>query len=226
MNKRVVRALVGGAMLRHRRRERRERSNQPASPVLRPKPRARPRSTRPSQARPDARAVRQAAASVRAAAQGDLEGAVRRHLDGDLRLRHRLFLSRHLADPAPGRRPARVRLRDRAGQREGAAQRLCRRLGQQRLLPQHRPDLRRDRPRSPASGSSRWRDKLTVDLGYIRYNYPGATSDLFFDFNEFGLVVGYDFGVAQVSGAVRYSPNFFANSGIAWYKWAPGSPCR
>ncbi len=62
--------------------------------------------------------------------------------------------------------------------------------------------------------------KLTVDLGYTRYNYPGAAGDLFFDFNEFALVVGYDFGVAQVSGAVRYSPNFYGNSGIAWYKWA------
>jgi len=63
-------------------------------------------------------------------------------------------------------------------------------------------------------------DKLTFDLGYIRYNYLGAPSDLFYDFNEFGLVAGYDFGVAQVSAAVRYSPNFFANSGNAWYKWA------
>jgi uncharacterized protein (TIGR02001 family) len=62
-------------------------------------------------------------------------------------------------------------------------------------------------------------DKLTFDLGYIRYNYLGAPADLFYDFNEFGLVVGYDFGVAQLQGAVRYSPNFFANSGIAWYKW-------
>ena len=62
-------------------------------------------------------------------------------------------------------------------------------------------------------------DKLTGDLGYIRYNYLGAPADLFYDFNEFGLVLGYDFGVAQIQGAVRYSPNFFANSGIAWYKW-------
>lgn len=62
-------------------------------------------------------------------------------------------------------------------------------------------------------------DKLTGDLGYIRYNYLGAPSDLFYDFNEFGLVLGYDFGVIQIQGAVRYSPNFFANSGIAWYKW-------
>ena len=63
-------------------------------------------------------------------------------------------------------------------------------------------------------------DKLTFDLGYIRYNYLGAASNLFYDFNEFGLVGGYDFGVAQLSAAVRYSPNFYANSGIAWYKWA------
>ena len=61
--------------------------------------------------------------------------------------------------------------------------------------------------------------KLTADLGYIRYNYLGAPSDLFYDFNEFGLVLGYDFGVAQLQGAVRYSPNFYANSGNAWYKW-------
>lgn len=63
-------------------------------------------------------------------------------------------------------------------------------------------------------------DKFTADLGYIRYNYLSAPSSLFYDFSEFGLVLGYDFGVAQLQGAVRYSPNFFANSGIAWYKWA------
>jgi uncharacterized protein (TIGR02001 family) len=64
-------------------------------------------------------------------------------------------------------------------------------------------------------------DKLTADLGYIRYNYLGSDAGpLFYDFNEFGLVVGYDFGVVALSGAVRYSPNFFANSGRAWYKWA------
>ena len=63
-------------------------------------------------------------------------------------------------------------------------------------------------------------DKLTFDLGYIRYNYLSAPSSLFYDFNEFGLVAGYDFGVAQLSAAVRYSSNFFANSGNAWYKWA------
>jgi len=63
-------------------------------------------------------------------------------------------------------------------------------------------------------------NKLTFDLGYIRYNYLSAPAALSYDFNEFGLVAGYDFGFAQLSLAARYSPNFFANSGIAWYKWA------
>ena len=63
-------------------------------------------------------------------------------------------------------------------------------------------------------------DKLTFDLGYIRYNYLGADSTFQLGFNEIGLVVGYDFGPVALSGAVRYSPNFFANSGNAWYKWA------
>ncbi len=62
--------------------------------------------------------------------------------------------------------------------------------------------------------------KLTADLGYIRYNYPGAFGTLQLDFDEFGLVLGYDFGPVQLSGALRYAPNFFANSGAAWYKWA------
>jgi uncharacterized protein (TIGR02001 family) len=62
--------------------------------------------------------------------------------------------------------------------------------------------------------------KLTADVGYIRYTYPGSTSTLMLDFSEFGLVLGYDFGPVQLSGAIRYSPEFFAASGNAWYKWA------
>lgn len=63
-------------------------------------------------------------------------------------------------------------------------------------------------------------NKLTFDLGYIRYSYLGSDPNLLYDFNEWGLVAGYDFDVVQVSGALRYSPNFYANSGVAWYKWA------
>ena len=39
--------------------------------------------------------------------------------------------------------------------------------------------------------------KFTADLGYIRYNYPGANANLMLDFNEFGLVLGYDFGPSR-----------------------------
>lgn len=63
-------------------------------------------------------------------------------------------------------------------------------------------------------------NKFTADLGYIRYNYPGAIEQLQLGFNEFGLVLGWDFGPVALQGAVRYSPNFFGNSGRAWYKWA------
>jgi uncharacterized protein (TIGR02001 family) len=62
-------------------------------------------------------------------------------------------------------------------------------------------------------------DKLTFDLGYIRYNYMGAVPQAQLAFNEFGFVAGYDFDIFAFSAAIRYSPNFFANSGNAWYKW-------
>jgi len=62
-------------------------------------------------------------------------------------------------------------------------------------------------------------ERLTFDLGFVRYNYLSAPADLYYDFNEFGLAVGYDFGLFQAKAAVYHSPNFYANSGIAWYKW-------
>src|SRR5882757_952772 len=62
-------------------------------------------------------------------------------------------------------------------------------------------------------------DKLTFDLGYIRYNYMGVVQASQLPFNEFGFVAAYDFDIFAISAAIRYSPNFFANSGNAWYKW-------
>ena len=90
-----------------------------------------------------------------------MEGPVRRHVHRDLRRGHRLFVSRHLADPASGRVPARLHLRDAHGQRERGAQRLCRRLGQQRLFRQHQSHHRRDRPhrRPQAEGAQRQADR-------------------------------------------------------------------
>ncbi|QQS14361.1 MAG: hypothetical protein IPK81_09445 [Rhodospirillales bacterium] len=63
-------------------------------------------------------------------------------------------------------------------------------------------------------------EKLLIDLGWIGYRYPGALKAARLPFDEFGGQLTYDFGFAQLSGQVRYSPNFFANSGDAWYKGA------
>ena len=62
--------------------------------------------------------------------------------------------------------------------------------------------------------------KLTFDLGFLRYFYLNAPSDLSYNFSEFGLVADYNFDVFQVKAALYYSPNMFADSGVGWYKWA------
>ena len=58
---------------------------------------------------------------------------------------------------------------------------------------------------------------FTYDIGGIYYAYPGADSNLDYDFAEGALALGYDFDVAAVSAAVNYSPDYFANSGDATY---------
>lgn len=58
---------------------------------------------------------------------------------------------------------------------------------------------------------------FTYDLGGIYYAYPGADSDLDYDFAEAAASVGYDFGVAALSTAVNYSPDYFAGSNDATY---------
>ena len=62
--------------------------------------------------------------------------------------------------------------------------------------------------------------KLSFDFGYIRYLYPGVAADLAYDYGELNLNVGYDFGIATLTGRVRYSPNSFGNSGNSWNKRA------
>jgi uncharacterized protein (TIGR02001 family) len=62
-------------------------------------------------------------------------------------------------------------------------------------------------------------EKLSFDLGFARVNYLGVAPERNFNYSEFNLTAGYDFGFAQLSAAVHYSPNFFADSGVAWYKW-------
>lgn len=58
---------------------------------------------------------------------------------------------------------------------------------------------------------------FAYDLGVIYYQYPGADSDLNYDFLEAAGSLGYDFGVAALSGSVNYSPEFFGDTGDAVY---------
>lgn len=52
----------------------------------------------------------------------------------------------------------------------------------------------------------------------IYYSYPSAAGRLNYDYVEGGLSGGYDFGLASVTAAVNYSPDYFASTGAAWYK--------
>jgi uncharacterized protein (TIGR02001 family) len=63
-------------------------------------------------------------------------------------------------------------------------------------------------------------NRLSIDVGYIRYNYLAAPVELGYNYGDFMLLVGYDFDVFQINGKIRYSPNSFGNSGNAWNKRA------
>ncbi len=58
---------------------------------------------------------------------------------------------------------------------------------------------------------------FNYDLGVLYYSYPGAESDLDYDFVEFSGALGYDFDVAALSGSINYSPDFFGSTGDAFY---------
>jgi uncharacterized protein (TIGR02001 family) len=57
------------------------------------------------------------------------------------------------------------------------------------------------------------KDKLAVDVGYIRYFYPGSPPNFAYEYGELSLNIEYDFGVASLAGRVRFSPNSFGSSG-------------
>ena len=58
---------------------------------------------------------------------------------------------------------------------------------------------------------------LSWNAGFIYYSYPGASSSLNYDFWEVQGSLGYDFGVAAVTGSFNYSPDNFGESGNAYY---------
>lgn len=60
-------------------------------------------------------------------------------------------------------------------------------------------------------------DKLGLDLGVIRYLYVDKPSNADMNYTEYKLVGTYDFGYVVPTAGVYYSPEFFSNSGDAYY---------
>jgi len=55
------------------------------------------------------------------------------------------------------------------------------------------------------------------DVGFIYYAYPGADSNLNYDYVEAQGAVSYDFGPAAATFSLNYSPDNFGESGDAFY---------
>ncbi|MDF2367225.1 TorF family putative porin [Sneathiella sp.] len=60
-------------------------------------------------------------------------------------------------------------------------------------------------------------DMFSWDLSAIYYTYPGADSSLNYDFFEIAPSIGYDFGFMAVNAGLNYSPEYFGDSGDAYY---------
>jgi uncharacterized protein (TIGR02001 family) len=58
---------------------------------------------------------------------------------------------------------------------------------------------------------------LMYDVNVIYYWYPGARNSQDFEFYEPGGSLAYDFGFAVPKVGLRWSPEFFADSGDAYY---------
>ena len=67
-------------------------------------------------------------------------------------------------------------------------------------------------------------ESFAVDVGGIYYWYPGADSDLDYDFYEGNVGATYAFSNgAEVGGRFSYSPEFFGDTGSAYHYEANGS---
>lgn len=58
---------------------------------------------------------------------------------------------------------------------------------------------------------------FSADLGILGYYYPGANENLNYDYYEYQLTLGYNFGFMLLRGSVNYTPDNFADSGDATY---------
>jgi uncharacterized protein (TIGR02001 family) len=79
---------------------------------------------------------------------------------------------------------------------------------------------------APGEGSVEWDvyggykgtlGKFTYDVGAIGYLYPGTDKALNYQWWEASAKVGYDFGVAAVSGGISYTPDYFGGLEDSWY---------
>lgn len=56
-----------------------------------------------------------------------------------------------------------------------------------------------------------------VAVGYIYYSYPGSGSAANYNFHEGNFYLSKDFGLAKAKAGINWSPNFFGDTGDAYY---------
>ncbi len=61
------------------------------------------------------------------------------------------------------------------------------------------------------------KDNWNGDIKYVRYFYPGANSDLNYDYGELIAEAGYTFELFTLGALYAYSPEFFGETGDAHY---------
>jgi len=65
-----------------------------------------------------------------------------------------------------------------------------------------------------------WRptyEGVTFDLGFIYYDYPGASNSLDYEFWELKAGASYDFQFMTAGASLNWSPSFFGDVDDAWY---------
>ena len=68
-----------------------------------------------------------------------------------------------------------------------------------------------------AGYSQQLTDQLSGDVRFIYYAYPGAKSNLDYDYYELYGALTYNFGIPKITASVNYSPDYFAGSGQGVY---------
>lgn len=67
------------------------------------------------------------------------------------------------------------------------------------------------------AGIQKYVGKFNYKAGLIHYSYPNADDTLDYNFTELDLAAGYDFDLFSATAALKYSPNYFADSGDEFY---------